>query len=481
MSLGAVVFSSRYVDTATLSSSPTSSTSTADFNDTVLGQLPVRRPLRGVVVRPNSYASLTVSSTTSTNPRLYSTTVAPLRDGEPGRTESTTDFIVQSVSVQRSEKFQPIPTFGASLGYFFGEQHYFLSVRAILLDTEDFPWKRDWWANYEESLRGTKLAERGERAVLNVNGALVEGYLTQAGTDENANEEGYCQLSFTIWVTNIVYEGQAGSGVLSYGGNHTITEDTERLPALPASRPPTGRNEQPLEGLAGVLAKISGFFSRVRTALGDAMDAAEDFLLGRDIVIPAAGYSDVTDVLTPDEITSVRGVIERTAVPYPWAEVAKRIADATKGYTWENWDEYVQGVQSTWGTEAGPLATTWKGARSLVSGESSGWLGESMRSALERRAAEKIATEMKLLEPRWGADTGYRTPEAMRRLGRGIYSAISLAASFSRADEVLQSVTSMYTPIEAQTNEQNAVAPRNRPASETPLPRGSGVAWPAGT
>ena len=480
MSLGAVVFSSRYVDTATLSSSPTSSTSTADFNDNVLGQLPVRRPLRGVVVRPNSYASLTVSSTTSASPRLYSTTVAPLNAGDPGMTASTTDFIVQSVSVQRSEKFQPIPTFGASLGYFFGEQHYFLSVRAILLDTEDFPWKRDWWANYEESLRGTKLAERGERAVLNVNGALVEGYLTQAGTDENANEEGYCQLSFTIWVTNIVYEGQAGSGVLSYGGNHTITADTERIPALPASRPATGRDDPGLDGLAGVLANIRGFFSRVRTALGDAMDAAEDFLLGRDIVIPAAGYSDVSDVLTPDEINTVRGTIELTTPPYPWLTYAKQLADNADGYTWENWDEYLQGWQTTNLTDSA-YTGTWAGARRLVSGESPGWLGTSMREALEQRAAAKIEAEMRLLEPRWDINTGYRTPEAMRRLGRGIYSAISLAASFSRADEVLQSVTSMYTPIEAQTNEQNAVAPRNRPASETPLPRGSGVAWPAGT
>ena len=470
--------------------SKTAASGVRDFAEGFGRDNPVRRPLRGIVLRENTYASITVASAGQTSDRLYSSSVVPgAEDGGVGRTSTTTDLIIQSISIQRSEKFQAVPTFGAGYGFFFGEQHFFLNVQAILLDTEDFPWKRDWWANYEGALRGTRLAENRERAVLVVNGTMVEGYIINASTSENAAEEGYCQLSFTVWVTNIIYEGTAGSGRLSYGGRHTTnlsdSEIAEQLPVLPAHTQGVGDPAAPAAtGLAGALQRIRNTFQSVRSRLQELTDKAEDFLLGRDIVIPPAGYSDVETVLSPEEVRQVRSWVATTRAPYAWGKAAQQAASSASGYTWENWDEYIQGFSPT-GDYARMVGSEvqWSDARlALEPGSPPGWLGASVREVLQDRALAKISSEMVNLEPRWQVDTGFRKSEVTLRLGRSLYAAMSLASSFSRADEVEQRIFGLYTTTDATVRSPDAPEIRTTPNSGTPLPRGSGgVVWPEGT
>ena len=106
------------------------------------GRTTARRPTRGMEVKDDTYATLKVIKSDGKS-------VALVDSGSAGgaNTEGYTNFLLQSVSESRMEKHQIIETFGASYVFFFGESPRFLDVNAQLLNSHDFNWEAEWWAN----------------------------------------------------------------------------------------------------------------------------------------------------------------------------------------------------------------------------------------------------------------------------------------------------------------------------------------------
>lgn len=160
------------------------------------GKTVVRRPVRGIETKTDSYAYIKVvmangvelplldsSSYTGTNSKGY------------------TNFILQSVQEQRMEKHQIVETFGDAYVFFFGESPRFLDCQAMLINSHDFNWRAEWWHNYEKYLRGTKLVELGARCYLFWDDNVVEGYMLMASAVETSEQPYTVQLQFRFFVT----------------------------------------------------------------------------------------------------------------------------------------------------------------------------------------------------------------------------------------------------------------------------------------
>lgn len=156
----------------------------------------VRRPLRGLEIKNDTHAVIRVIGPDSKEIPLISSSYPD------GSGPDYTNFILQSVSDAREEKVQIIETFGDAYVFFFGERPRFLNVNAVLINSFDFNWKAEFWANYEQHLRGTKCAELGARVYLFYDDNIVEGYMMKAQADENAGNPMEISLSFVLFVTN---------------------------------------------------------------------------------------------------------------------------------------------------------------------------------------------------------------------------------------------------------------------------------------
>lgn len=130
--------------------------------------------------------------------------VLPLFDagGTNGRSTQYSNFLLQSVVEARMEKQQIVETFGDPYIFFFGEQPRFIDVTAVLLNSNDFNWLAEWWSNYDNYLRGTKLVEMGARMYLFYDDVIVEGYMLMSSTNMSQDMPLFATLSFRMFVTN---------------------------------------------------------------------------------------------------------------------------------------------------------------------------------------------------------------------------------------------------------------------------------------
>lgn len=159
------------------------------------GLASVRRPLRGIEVKDDTYAIFRAVGSDGT-------AIPMLDSGHPdGLNTNFANFLIQSVQEARVEKAQLIETFGATYVFFFGEQPRFLDVTAILPDSADFNWKAEFLHNYDRYLRGSKLTELGAQAYLFYNDLIVAGYLMQCMTQDTADTPALVQLSFKMLLT----------------------------------------------------------------------------------------------------------------------------------------------------------------------------------------------------------------------------------------------------------------------------------------
>ena len=140
----------------------------------------VRRPLRGIEVKDDTYAIFRVIRSDGTE--------IPLIDsgGEDGTNNYYSNFIITSLQEARMEKSQIIETFGETFIFFFGEQPRFIDVTAVLINSNDFNWRAEFLATYDKYLRGTKLTELGACAYLFYDDNIVSGYLMQCQVADSA-------------------------------------------------------------------------------------------------------------------------------------------------------------------------------------------------------------------------------------------------------------------------------------------------------
>lgn len=160
------------------------------------GKTVVRRPTRGIEIKDDTYAYMKVVMSNGVEWPLLDSS-AP--DGV--NTGGYSNFILQSVTEQRMEKHQIVETFGDTYIFFFGESPRFLDCTATLINTLDFNWRAEWWHNYENYLRGTKLVELGARCYMFWDDNIVEGYMLNSVAQENAQDPYKINLSFKFFVT----------------------------------------------------------------------------------------------------------------------------------------------------------------------------------------------------------------------------------------------------------------------------------------
>lgn len=156
----------------------------------------VRRPLRGMELKEDTYAALKVIRSDGSE--------VPFMDSssETGESTSYSNFILQSVTEARMEKHQIIETFGDAYIYFFGESPRFLEVQAVLINSNDFNWEAEWWANWDTTLRGTKSVENGARTYMFYDDNVVEGYLLMAQAVKISSEPFMVQLSWRMFISS---------------------------------------------------------------------------------------------------------------------------------------------------------------------------------------------------------------------------------------------------------------------------------------
>jgi len=156
----------------------------------------VRRPLRGLEIKDDTYACVRVVGSDGISIPLFDSA------SSTGMSEHYTSFILQSVQEARMEKHQIVDTFGEPYIFFFGEQPRFLDCTAILVNSHDFNWEAEFWENYETYLRGTRLVEQGARVYLLYDDTIVEGYWLQAQAQKTSDQPLMIQLSFRLFITS---------------------------------------------------------------------------------------------------------------------------------------------------------------------------------------------------------------------------------------------------------------------------------------
>lgn len=163
-------------------------------------QKSVRRPLDGFQFKEDKYAVIRVyTATGQESTDLYNSSAPTLKVGY------TSNLLIQNVQETRQEKSQIVQTFGEDYVYFFGERPTQVQFSAQLLDTSDFQWHQEWWMNYAEALRGTKLVDKNSRVYLEIDDVMFEGYILTATTSRVADDHHRVTLSFSMLVTNKMY------------------------------------------------------------------------------------------------------------------------------------------------------------------------------------------------------------------------------------------------------------------------------------
>jgi hypothetical protein len=193
-----------------------------------IDQTGVRRPYRGFEIKEDTYGVIKVIKADGTEvplvdsggalmPRSGNNTSAgsgvasQTGSNKAASTYNYSNFIIQRIDESRQEKSQVLETFGDTFIFFFGERPRILNVSGLLMNTLDFNWRTEFWYNYENTLRGTKLVEQNARMYLQWDDLIVEGYMLQAQARDDSEMPYHIPFSFSMFVTSHIYLSQIGS------------------------------------------------------------------------------------------------------------------------------------------------------------------------------------------------------------------------------------------------------------------------------
>lgn len=158
----------------------------------------IRRPFYGIQVKDPRFAYISVFQDAG----VQGGSLIPisLKDSSApgGWSNSNHNFILTDVSESRQEKMQVIETFGDHYTFFYGEKPIVLQCSGVLINTQDFNWKNEWWYNYNNFLRGTKAVEHRSRVFLGFDDVLVEGYIMNCSAQYSKDQPNLAPFSFSI-------------------------------------------------------------------------------------------------------------------------------------------------------------------------------------------------------------------------------------------------------------------------------------------
>jgi len=263
----------------------------------------VRRPYRGIQIKNDTYATLSV--VTPTGKIALTSSSATVKDSgdknaKQGKVSEYSDFILQRIDDQRAEKKQIIETFGEPFIYFYGEQPRVVSFSGLLVNTEDFNWRAQFWHNYEEHLRGTKLVQANARVYLSYDTIMIEGY-PFAATAQDTSDEPY-SIPFQMQMFVTAYYDFSSIGQTRYPGKSDMPDTAVLNKELAEKRgkfvSTTGdvrRKNIEARGPKGILSEmrkgIKGL-NNLMTVAGNYVQKAGQALGGRVVRVPVgvAGY-----------------------------------------------------------------------------------------------------------------------------------------------------------------------------------------------
>lgn len=159
-------------------------------------QYNIRRPLYGLSIKEPRHAFLSMyqdGGSGSLVPISMKDSSAP-----GGWSNANHNIILTDVQESRQEKVQIMETFGDHFAFFYGEKPIVLTCSAMLINTEDFNWKNEWFYNYNNFLRGTKCVENRARVFLGYDDVLVQGYILGCQTQLSKDMPNICPLSFQM-------------------------------------------------------------------------------------------------------------------------------------------------------------------------------------------------------------------------------------------------------------------------------------------
>jgi hypothetical protein len=155
----------------------------------------VRRPMRGIQIKENTYALLTIETADGTKIFETPNTSAPMGRGAP-----YSNFILTRVTERIEEKFAILETFGEDFAFFMGAKAKIYEFNGVLMNTEDFPWKAEWLSTYQGFFRGSRTAERRARIVLEFDQEVLRGFLLGTQIQNDSGQPHQCPFSFTMVV-----------------------------------------------------------------------------------------------------------------------------------------------------------------------------------------------------------------------------------------------------------------------------------------
>ncbi len=132
--------------------------------------------------------------------------------GNPTST-SWTDWILQSVREERTEKTQLVETFGANYLYSYGQKPRVLAFSGTLMNTENFKWKAIFWENWDKYFRASKLQEKNARMYISFDETIVEGYPIAAMAQQSSESPYAIIFQFSFFVTNYISTGISSAKV----------------------------------------------------------------------------------------------------------------------------------------------------------------------------------------------------------------------------------------------------------------------------
>lgn len=205
-------YTSRSIDTSASADSLISGGNlvfTSEFNRTVTAA----RPLNGIMVKPNTHAVVHIRTAGGEVVKVFNRLGRETEDGvsfskpPDGTTPNDdvwTDWLLQSVHEERTEKTQIVETFGETYLYAFGQHPRVLAFTGILLNTLDYNWRSIFWKNWDEFFRATQLIRANARMYITFDDVIVEGYPMNAAADQTSADPHVMSFSFSFFVTNYV-------------------------------------------------------------------------------------------------------------------------------------------------------------------------------------------------------------------------------------------------------------------------------------
>lgn len=335
----------------------------------------VRRPVRGIQIKEDTYATIQVRTADGRNIPLVDAGGASVDKENPdiAYTDKFSNFLIQSIQESRMEKMQVVQTFGAPFIFFFGEHPRMLAGSGVLLCTEDFNWRAEFLENYDRYLRGTRCVENMARVTLSWQDIVVEGYFVKCDVMETSENNNFVRMEFQMFLTN--YQNVSRIGHSQFPSNSAeinldpndldttgegignLKSNTQFVRQLNASS--MGVKNSMLQSIRDGIQKVLTIDGKLTTVL----QLANQFVSGRNVRVPfgfAGGsvFDQETQIALASVDTTGRLIFLQSKLGDVDFKITKLLEHKTLsvhyGRIQDNLDEYIARSQAGLGSPINP-------------------------------------------------------------------------------------------------------------------------------